>query len=114
MPKFGKNSLENIEDTILGFQFEPVFTKTTPLSCNQDETETQYNRMSSQEWCNCQNCKKMPTRLECACCHGIPKVKAFHFKGKARLSWNTTTLEFTEAVVCRCLLKGDSDTVIFL
>ena len=49
MPKFGKNSLENIEDTILGFQFEPVFTKTTPPSCNQDETENQYNRLSSQE-----------------------------------------------------------------
>ena len=26
----------------------------------------------------------MPTGLECVCCHEIPKVKAFHLKGKAR------------------------------
>ena len=30
-------------------------------------------------------CNKMPTGLECMFCHGIPEVKAFHFKGKARL-----------------------------
>ena len=35
--------------------------------------------------CNCQKCNKMPTGLECMFCHGIPEVKAFHFKGKARL-----------------------------
>ena len=31
-----------------------------------------------------QLCEKMPTGLECVCCHEIPKVKAFHLKGKAR------------------------------
>ena len=58
------------------------------------EPEAQHNRLSSQEWCNCQNC-----------CHEIPEVKAFHLKGKARLSWNTADLEFTEAIVRRCFSK---------
>ena len=104
-----KVSLENMEDKILGFQFEPVSTKWTRPSYNdgsdQDEPETHHNRLSSQEWCNCQKCKKMPTGLECVCCHEIPEVKAFHLKGKARLSWNTAALEFTEVVVCRCFPK---------
>ena len=72
---------------------------------DQDEPETQHNRLSSPEWCNCQNCEKMPIRLKCVCCHEIPEVKAFHVKGKARLSWNTAALEFTEAAVCRCFSK---------
>ena len=95
-----------MEDKILGFQVEPVSAKPTCPSyndgSNQDELETQHNRLGSQECCNCQNCKKMPTRLECVCCHEIPEVKAFHLKGKARLSWNTAAMEFTEAVVRRC------------
>ena len=45
----------------------------------------------------------MPTGLECVCCHEIPEVKAFHLKGKARLS--TAALEFAEVVVCRCFSK---------
>ena len=36
----------------------------------------------------------------------IPEVKAFRLKGKARLSWNTTVLEFAEAVVCRWFSKN--------
>ena len=47
------------------------------------EPETQHNRLSSQEWCNCQN-KKISTRLECMCCHEIPEVKAFNLKGKSK------------------------------
>ena len=98
-----------MEDKILGFQFEPVSAKRTRPSYNdgsdQDEPETHHNRLSSQEWCNCQKCKKMPTGLECVCCHEIPEVKAFHLKGKARLSWNTAALLFTEIVVCRCFSK---------
>ena len=64
------------------------------------EPETQHNRLSSQEWRNCQNCKKIPNRLECACYHNIPEVKAFNLKVKTRLSWNIVDLKFTEAVVC--------------
>ena len=98
-----------MEDKILSFQFEPVSAKTTCLSyndgSNQDESETQYNILSSQEWCNCQNCEKMPTRLECVGCHEIPEVTAFHLKGKARLSRNTAALEFSEVVVPRCFSK---------
>ena len=45
------------------------------------EPETQHNRLSSQEWRNCQNCEEMPTRLECVCWHKIPEVKAFNLKG---------------------------------
>ena len=52
------------------------------------EPKTQHNRLSSQKWCNCQNCE-----LECVCCHEIPEVKAFNLKGKARLSWNTANLD---------------------
>ena len=61
--------------------------------------------MSSQEWCICQNSEKMPTRRECASWNEILEVKAFHFKGKARVSWNTASLEFTEAVFQRCSSK---------
>ena len=96
-----------MEGKILGFQFEPVSTKQTPPSYNdgsdQVEPDTHHNRLSSQEWCNCQKCEKMPTGLECVCCHEIPEVKAFHLKGKARLS--TAALEFAEVVVCRCFSK---------
>ena len=98
-----------MEDKILGFQFEPVSTKRTRPSYNdgsdQDEPEIHHNRLSSQEWCNCQKCKNMPTGLECVCCNEIPEVKAIHLKSKARLSWNTAALEFKEVVVCRCFSK---------
>ena len=98
-----------MEDKIFGFQLEPVSAKRTRPSYNdgsdQDEPETHNNRLSSQEWCNCQKCEKMQTGLECVCCHEIPEVKAFHLKDKARLSWNTVALEFTEVVVCRCFSK---------
>ena len=95
-----------MEDKILGFQFEPVSDKRTRPSYNdgsdQDEPETHHNRLSSQELCNCQKCEKMPTGLECVYCQEIPEIKAFHLKGKPRLSWNTAALEFTEVVVYRC------------
>ena len=98
-----------MEDKILGFQFEPVSAKRTRPSYNdgsdQDEPETHHHRFSSQEWCNCQKSENMPTGLECVCCKEIPEVKAIHLKGKARLSWNTAALEFTEVVVCRCFSK---------
>ena len=98
-----------MEDKILGFQFEPVSAKRTRPSYNdgsdQDEPETHHNRFSSQEWCNCQKSENMPTGSECVCCNEIPEVKAIHLKGKARLSWNTAALEFTEVVVCRCFSK---------
>ena len=72
---------------------------------SDQDAETHYNRLSSQECCNCQKCEKMPTGLECVCCYEIPEVKALHLKGKAILSWNTAALEFTEVVVCRCFSK---------
>ena len=98
-----------MEDKICSFQFEPVSSKQTRPSYNngsdQDEPETWHNRLSSQEWCNCQNCKQIPTRLECVCCHKISEVKAFHLKGKARLSWNAAALGFIEAAVHRCFSR---------
>ena len=98
-----------MEDKNLGFQFEPVSTTRLRLSYNdgsdEDEPETHHNRLSSQERRSCQKCKKMPTGIECLCRHEIPEVKAFHLKGKARLSWNTAALEFTEVVVCICFSK---------
>ena len=60
--------LGNMEDKILGFQFEPVSAKwTCPVYndwSNQDETETQNGRLSLQEWCNHKAFEKMPTSLE--------------------------------------------------
>ena len=60
--------LQNTEDKILDFQFEPVSAKPTRPSYNdgrdQDkaqEPKTQHNRLSSKKWCSCQNCGKMPT-----------------------------------------------------
>ena len=32
----------------------------------------------------------------------IPEVRTFCVKGKARLSWNTAALKFTEVVICKC------------
>ena len=66
-PEIWKTSLENMEDKIFGFQFEPVSAK--------------------------------PIRPS------YKSQKAFRLKDKARLSWNTVVLEFTEAVVRRCFLK---------
>ena len=53
-----------------------------------------YDRLSTLEWCNCEKCEKISTSLECVCYHEILAVKVFHLKFKARLSWNTTVLEF--------------------
>ena len=58
-----------------------------------DKVETQHDRLSSQEWCNCKNCEKMPTSLECVCCHETSEINTFNLKGKAR-PWNTAALEF--------------------
>ena len=55
--------------------------------------QIQHDRLSTQEWCNCEKCEKIPTSLECLHCHEIPAFKAFHLKFKARLSWNTAVLE---------------------
>ena len=94
-----------MEDKILGFRFEPVSSKQTRPSYNDESDQDEHNRLSSQEWCICQKCGKIPTGLECVCCHEIPEVKAFHLKGKARPSWNAAALEFTKVVVCRCFSK---------
>ena len=86
-----------MENKIFSFQFEPVcFKQTHPnytVGSNQDDGEIQYERMSTQEWCNCEKCEKMSTSLECVCCHKIPAVKAFHLNFKGRLFWNTAVLE---------------------
>ena len=92
MPEFGK-FLKNLD-----FQLEPVYAKQTRPSnsvrSDQDEAEIQYDRLSTQECCNCEKSDKMPTSLECVCCHEIPAVKAFFKKFKAIPSWNTAVLEF--------------------
>ena len=61
---------------------------------DQDEAEIQYDRLSTQEWHNCEKCEKISTSLEYVCCHGILAVKAFHLKFRATLSWNSAVLEF--------------------
>ena len=79
-----------MEDKIIGLQFESVSAKRTCSNYSdgfdQDEAETQHDRLSLQKQRNFKNCEKMPTSLECVCCHEIPDVKAFHLKVNARLS----------------------------
>ena len=88
----------NMENKNLDFQFELVCAKKTrpnySIGSDQDEAEIQYDQWSTQEWCNCEKCEKMPTSSECLCCHEIPAVTVFNLKFKARLSWNTAVLEF--------------------
>ena len=98
-----------MEDKILGLQFEPVsIYPTCPRysdGSDQNELEVQHNRVSSQQWYNCQNCEKMSTRLYCVCCYEIREIKPFHLNDTPRLSWNAAAVEFTEAVICRCFSK---------
>ena len=45
--------------------FEPVCAKQTrpnySVKSNQDEAETQFDRLSTQQWCTCEKCEKIPT-----------------------------------------------------
>ena len=53
-----------MENKILDFQFEPVWAKQNhpnySVGSDQDEVEIQYDRWSTEEWCNCEKCEKMP------------------------------------------------------
>ena len=104
-----KVSLKNTEDKSLAYSLNlcPLneLGQVTTIEATKMNQKPSKKDSSSQEFCNCQHCRKMQTRLECACCHEIPEVEALHLKGKARLSWNTVVLEFTEAVVRRCFSK---------
>ena len=79
-----------MEDKIPGFQFEPVSSEQICPSyidgSDHDKAEIQHDRLSSQEWCNCKNCGKMPTILECVFCRKILEVKAFHLELQTKLS----------------------------
>ena len=84
----------NAKNKFLGFHFEHVCTKRArPNYSVASPLRIQHDRLSTQEWCNCGKCEKMPTNLECVRCHEIPTFKAFHSNFKARLSWNTAVLE---------------------
>ena len=95
-----------MENKILDFQFGPVCANQTrpnySVGSNQDEAEIQYDQWSTQEWCNCEKCEKMSSSYECACCHEIQAVKAFHLKSKARLSWITAVWDIF-AVEFNCI-----------
>ena len=85
----------NMENKILGFQFEPLCAKQTrpnySVGSDQSEAEIQYDRLIRQERCNYE---KMRTSFECVWCYEIPEVKAFPWKCKAKLSWNIAVLDF--------------------
>ena len=55
----------NMENKTFDFQFEPVCAKQThpnySVGSDQDEAEIQYDWWSTQKWCNCEKCEKMPT-----------------------------------------------------
>ena len=38
-----------------------ITSSTSSVGSNQDEAEIQYDQCSTQEWCNCEECEKMPT-----------------------------------------------------
>ena len=83
-----------MENKIFGFQSELVCTKQAcPNYSIGNPLQIQHDRLSTQEWCNCEKYEKMPTSSEYVCCHEIPAIKAFHLNFKARLSWNTAVLE---------------------
>ena len=54
----------NMENKILHFQFEPVWAKQNhpnySVGSDQDQAEIQYDQQSTEEWCNCEKCEKMP------------------------------------------------------
>ena len=82
---------DSMENKILDFQFRPVCAKQTypnySVGSDQDDgAEIQYDRWSTKERCNCEECEKMSTSSECVCCHEIQAVKAYHLKFTARLS----------------------------
>ena len=83
-----------MENKIFGFQFESVCAKQArPNYSVGNPLRTQHDRLSTEEWCNCEKCEKMPTSLGCVRCHAIPAFGVFHLNFKARLSWNTAVLE---------------------
>ena len=98
MPYFQvwKVCLENIEDKVLGLQIGLVSAKWTRPSyhngSDQDEAETQHDRLISQEWCNNRNCEKMPTSLVCVCCHKMSEVKVLYYLQRENLSRCSTKL----------------------
>ena len=51
----------NKENKILDFQFGPVCANQTrptySVGSNQDEAEIQYDRWSTEGWCNCEKCE---------------------------------------------------------
>ena len=105
----------NIENKILGFKFEPVCAKLTRSSYSEgsdkDKAENQYDRLSTKERSTCEKkceqCKRIPTSLECLCCRKIPEVEAFHLKRIAILFWNQVALElFAKLVESSC--KGNN------
>jgi len=74
--------------TVLGFQFEPE-RKQPQKPEYEDDAETTMIQLPAEarldravtEWCQCQNCKAMPTEKECLCCHEVDEIKYFHLNG---------------------------------
>ena len=66
-----------METIFFGLKFEPMCTKGTCQSYadgrDQDDLETQHDRLSTQEQSNSEKCKKIPTSFECVCCHEIQR-----------------------------------------
>ena len=63
---YNKIKLENkMENKIIDFQFRPVCANQTrpnyTVGREQDEAQIQYDRWSTQEWCNCEKCEKIST-----------------------------------------------------
>ena len=58
-----------MEDKILSSKFEIMCAKRTRSRhgdrSDQDDAVIQHDKLSTQEWSNCEKCQKMTTGLEC-------------------------------------------------
>ena len=76
--------------SVMGFQYEP--TRSTPCPLNDipynDDIDHEISNISERgnnsDWCDCGNCKVMPTSKECLCCTEVDEIKYFRLQGKAK------------------------------
>ena len=78
--------------SVVGFQYEPVRSNPNPVELYNDEDDDEVGVPSIEEikrsannlgeWCQCGECKPMPTERECLCCAEVDAIKYFHLIGR--------------------------------
>ncbi|XP_048777749.2 P2X purinoceptor 7-like [Ostrea edulis] len=76
---FYEDEFENDEarlNDIRPFRFEPYDSSASGSDNGDEENEnSESERLGNTDWCSCGNCCPMPTTTECVCCQEIEKVK---------------------------------------